>query len=156
MQFGEQGTVGDEPVLNDFRHASREFASGQGGEQSRVGKDRGRLMKITDEVFTGGEVDTRLPAHRAIDHCQERRRDLIEIDTPLVGGSRKTSEVTDHAAADREECPVTGDAVFREKIPDPGEFGRGLGLLAVGRRDIDRHALLQGLQKFRTGRGDGG
>ena len=129
-------------MLNDFRHAGSEFAGGQGGEQSRVGKDRGRLMKITDEVFAGGEVDTRLPAHRAIDHRQERRRDLIEIDPPLVGGSRKPSEVTDHATADGKECAVAGHAVFGEKIPDPREFGRRLGLLAVGRRDIDRHALL--------------
>ena len=95
-------------------------------------------MKITDEVFAGGEVDTRLPAHRAIDHRQERRRHLIEIDAALVGGGGKAGEVTDHATADREERAIAGHAVLREEVPDAREFVGGLGLLAIGGRDVDR------------------
>ena len=116
-------------------------------------------MEVADEVLAGGKVDARLAADGAVDHREQGGRELGEIDPTLIRSGRETGEVTDDAAAEREDRAVAGHAVGGEEIPDAREFGGRLGRLAVRSGGEHRHQAGEfggeaGLRGGDAGRGD--
>ena len=116
-------------------------------------------MEVADEVLAGGKVDARLAADGAVDHREQRGRELVEIDAALIGGGREAGEVADDAAAEREDRAVAGHAVGGEEIPHAREFGGRLRGLAVGGGGEHRHQAREfrreaGLRGGDAGRGD--
>ncbi len=80
-------------------------------------------------------IDAGLAADRGIDLRQQRRRHLDETDAAHVTRCRKTRDVADHAATERDHRGVALCARLDEPIENRLHRGQGLVRLAVGQRD---------------------
>ena len=56
-------------------------------------------MNHADQIFPGLQIDSGFSTNRAVDHCEQRRRNLNMRNAPLENGSDKSRNVTDHATA---------------------------------------------------------
>ena len=95
-------------------------------------------MERAYEILAGGDIDPRLAADGTVDHREQSRRNLIEIDAaqPRRGGI--STQITDHAATDREQCPRTIEFVFSQKIENAAESGQRLRSLTRFKRQHRR------------------
>ena len=130
LQDIQESRVAQEPVLDDLRHARREFTLGKRLEQVRPDEDRLRLMERPGKVLARGKVDARLSADRAVHHGQKRGRHLIVGDPPQVRGRRESPEVTHDAAAEGKQDAHPVDALPGKEIEHGPQHLHGLGTFA--------------------------
>ena len=82
-------------------------ASSRGGSVRSVvgvGEHGDRLVKRADHVLRARVVHGGLAADGGVDLCEQRRRNLHEVDAALEASRGITRHVADHAAAERDEA----------------------------------------------------
>jgi len=106
-QAKESG-IAEQAVFDDLRIACSELAHGKRIEQAGCRRRReNRLMERADEILAVARVDRGLAAHRGIDLGEQRRRNLDVIQPAPHDGGSEAREVTDHAAAERDDEVAT-------------------------------------------------
>ena len=100
-------------IFDDLRNSGLELALRERTQEIHVGQHRNRLMKRSDEILARRMIDGRLPANGGVDLRQQRRWNLDEVDAPLIGSRSETRDVTDDAAAERDES--------RRSVVPPGD-----------------------------------
>src|SRR5271169_530599 len=96
-------------------------------------------MKGADEVLAVARIDSRLPADAGIDLGEKRGRDLDQAHAPAQARGAESSEVADHAAAERNDDVPPLDARLDQRVANTSEFGVALRGFA-GRADDRRRA----------------
>src|SRR5579875_2690209 len=90
--------IGDDPVLDRLAEAGDPIASIERIEEGELADDERRLVKGPDQI---------LPADRAVDLREERRRDADPGDAAQKGRGDETDGVADDAATQREDRRVS-------------------------------------------------
>ena len=93
---------------------------------------RAGLVERTDEVLALGEVDAGLAADRGVDHREQRRRDLHDVDAAVVHRRREARGVADDTAAERDDRIRAQQPPLREATRQLLHGVERLGRLAVG------------------------
>ncbi|QTK81333.1 Hypothetical protein AT6N2_L0403 [Agrobacterium tumefaciens] len=137
FQPEEEIRLVDQTVLDDFGVAGAELARTERIEHRRIGQDQIRLVKNTEKVLAVAAVDAGLATDGGIDLRQKRGRYLHEADAAAHNACRKTSEIADHAAAQRDHRIVALHACSENCIADRHEMLEALGLFTCrqGQRD---------------------
>src|ERR1019366_474474 len=90
----------------------------QGRQVTEGGDDGARLVERADEVLADGMVEAGLAADRRVDHGEQRGRHLNEAPSAEQARRRKAPEVSDDAAARRDDDRVPIDAPSERGVPD--------------------------------------
>ena len=98
-------------------------------------------------IFAVVKVHGGLAGHGGVHPGQQRGRYLNIGDAPLVGGGGEARKVPHHAAAQRDDDILTGEAAVTEKIQCAAVGCKGLMLFPVGKNEVLRlkTGVLQGL-----------
>jgi hypothetical protein len=94
--------VVDQCVLRDLTEATAVLTLGQRGQYVRVRDDRARLVERADEILAFGQIHAGLATDGRVDHREQRRRYLNDIDAPVVRGGREAGRVPDNSTTTRE------------------------------------------------------
>lgn len=92
----------DQAVFHHFGVAGAEFARTERIEHRRIRQHQIRLVEDANEVLAVAGVDAGLAADGGIDLRQKRGRYLHETYAAADDTGRKTGEIADHAAAERD------------------------------------------------------
>ena len=146
-QFPEKAGIEQHGGLDDLGAAAAVFPLRQCRQQRRVAQHHGGLMKAAGLIFAVVKVHGGLAAHGGVHHGQQRGRYLNIGDAPLVGGGGEARKVPHHAAAQRDDDILTGEAAVTEKIQCAAVGCKGLMLFPVGKNEVLRlkTGVLQGL-----------
>jgi hypothetical protein len=91
---GDSGVLGNASAI---RRAS-EFAIGQCFQENRVNKHCGGLSDYAYRVFDTGEINARFPSDGCVGHCQQRGRNLNEINASFPCSCAKAAHITDYTS----------------------------------------------------------
>jgi hypothetical protein len=78
--------------------AASEFAIGQCFQENRVNKHCGGLSDYAYRVFDTGEINARFPSDGCVGHCQQRGRNLNEINASFPCSCAKAAHITDYTS----------------------------------------------------------
>ena len=81
----------DESVLEHFGITRQEILLVKRLQEWGVEDDAVGIVEYAHFVFQTVEVDACLSAHAGVDHCEQRCRDVDEVDAALEGGCGKTA-----------------------------------------------------------------
>ena len=90
--------VAQQPVFDDLAIAGQKIARRHCVEHLDIGQHQTGLMERADQVLALRAVDPGLAAHRTVDLCQKRGRDLHETHAPAQDRGGEPDQITDHAA----------------------------------------------------------
>src|SRR5437763_2475335 len=105
----EQLAIADGTLLDRFTPTSSQFAWWQRTQRVGIDENQPGLMKCTDQILSSGQVHARLSANRRIELRKQGRRHLNECDAAQVSRRCEPREITDHAAAERDDCIASFD-----------------------------------------------
>ena len=91
--------VADDGVLDDFCVTLTQFLRRKTFQSVNVAEDQRRMMNHADQVFSGPQIDSGFATNRAVDHREQRCRNLNVRNAALKNGCDKSRNVADHAAA---------------------------------------------------------
>ncbi len=134
----EDALVGDETRLDDLRHPRHEVPPVQGLERSQVAQHPRRRVEGTHEVLALGGVDAGLATHRGVDHGQQRRRQVHDLQATQPGGRDEPGQIRRRTATHGHDRVGPGEVRLPEHLPAEGGDLRRLLLLGVGELDGER------------------
>ena len=111
--FKETGVV-NQAIFDDFGIASPQFPVGEAVEHERVDQHEAGLVETADQILAHRAVDRRLAADAAVYLGKQAGRNLHEVAAALDYGCGKSGEITDHAAAQRDQR-IRSLGAFREQ-----------------------------------------
>ncbi len=136
----ERGARGH-PVFDHFVQSGAELATRQRTEDSGIDQDRGRLIERTDEILPNRMVDADLPADRAVDLREQRRRHVRERYAAQVRRGGEARHVANHAAAERDDGRRPIGVRADERVVNARDGRHLLVAFAVGHEDRLRRRL---------------
>ena len=71
-------------------------------------------MECANHVFSQCMIDGCFSAHRRVDLGEQGSGDLYEIHAALIGCGRKSRQVADHAATERDQHCITIEAILEQ------------------------------------------
>ena len=86
-------------MLDDFCVTLTQILRWQTFQSVNVADDQRGMMNHSDQVFPGLQIDSGFSTNRAVDHREQRRRNLNMRDAALKNGRDKSRNIADHAAA---------------------------------------------------------
>src|SRR5262249_29525626 len=138
LDVGEQIRVADDAVLDDLRETGDELATRQRRQRIDVGEDEARLVERADQVLASRVVDARLAADSGIYLRQQRGGEVDNRQATQQRGRGEAAEVTDDAAAERDQRRPALDPRFEQPIPGGAQGRQALVLLPVVDLDDER------------------
>src|SRR5687767_15887610 len=114
--FGKEPSVSNERVFHHLTKSRNQLARRQRHERFRVDKNCRRLMKRTNKVLAHRQSDSRFSADRSIDLSEQCGGNLDDRNTAQLAGRRKSGQVANHAATQRDNQPGSLEAAFSEKL----------------------------------------
>ena len=135
LDLGEQVGPGDQPVLDHLGHAGGELAGVERLQGRHVGDDRLGLLEQADQVPPLGPVEPDLAADARVDHGDEARRAVHEVDAPEVGRRHEPGDVLHHAGPQRHDGGRAVDVGVEQRVVDV--LDRPERLAAVAGRESD-------------------
>ena len=100
FELVKEGLVVDDTVFYNLGTAVGEDIFGQSIERRVVTDDERGLIERADEIFTLGNVDSRLAADRRVDHSKQGRRYLNKLHSAKIGRRAKSRKIADNTAAE--------------------------------------------------------
>ena len=162
LQFGEVGLrevevdvlsphafVADERMLQHLGVARTEVLGVERVEKAGVYNDEACVGERSYLVLQSAEVDARLASHRRVDHSEQRRGYVYEVDAALECGGSESAEVGYHAAAEVYEQRVACSAALLQRCPHVAERSERLMLVAVSNGDGHGIVLRKQRRHFR-------
>ncbi len=122
-------------MLDHLGHARGELAGFERLQGRHVGDDRLGLLEQADEVPPLGPVEPDLSADARVDHGDEARRAVHQVDAPEVGRRHEPGDVLHHAGPQRHDGGRPVDVGVEQGVVDV--LDRPEGLAAVARRESD-------------------
>ncbi len=152
LQPGEEASIPDQAVFDDFGIARAELAWRQRVEQRGVGQDQHRLMEGADEVLAVIGIDGGLAADRGIDLRKQRGWHLHIVETTADNRGGEAGKIADHAATERHHDIGAFDARGNQRFAHSLEHREALRSLA--RRHRHRRGTDAGGSERGLGRGE--
>ena len=116
LQMGEKGGIVQNAVLDYLGTAVPEDFTGEGIQSMGVAQHQAGLAESAYQILSGGEIDGGLTANGGIHGRQQRGGNLNEPDSPQIGGSRETSQISCDAAPQGNNQVGTGEPLLCQKI----------------------------------------
>jgi hypothetical protein len=128
----EDGGVGDESALDDFRHSRDDLVPGQGVQRIQVCQDCGRRVEGAHQVLAFGSVDAGLPAHGGVHHAKQAGRHVDDFDAAEPGGGNEAGKVGDGPSPDGDNRVGAREIVLPQDLPAEGGHLDVLAFFGVG------------------------
>ncbi len=144
LEEAEERLIVDDSVLYDLAEPRVDLGGRRSVEQGEVHDDRARLIECSDQVLAEPMIDGYLAAYAGIDLGQEARRYLDERYAAHIGRRDEAGQITDHAAAERDDRRAAVQTVldaFRIQL---------LGLRQALRRLANRYGAYSDIEAVRT------
>ena len=113
----EDHRVGDEPALDDLGQPGHEVVGRQRLQRRQVAQHPCRRVERADEVLALGGVDAGLAADRRVDHAEQRRGQVDDLDPAQPGRRDEAGQVGDGAPTDPDDGVAAGEAGLAQHAP---------------------------------------
>ena len=90
-------------MLEHLCKAGEQFGVGECLKERCVNQRESGLRKRTDLIFQSVEIDAVLSSYGSIDHAEQRRGNIDEVDSPFERRGSETADVGHRSATETDE-----------------------------------------------------
>ena len=134
----------NQPVLDYLCQASFDLSLRQSHQHLSINQDASGLIKRPDHVFAQRVVHPGLTTYRRINLSKQCGRYLDEIDATLVGCRREARNISDHTAAQSNQCGLPVCLGLQQPVINLRDSAKSFMGLTVRQDDFPAIAVAQG------------